>query len=473
MSQSLSQDTLATVHYMTERNATAQSYEPARKGLYQLGIKTSYDADRMIFSTLHTHKNQMSNIYAQECNGLILEMGTWKPLMVPPRSLRFNIVTDTSNSYLHQGLYHIYKVQDGTCFNLYYYNNKWIISTAKGYEMNNIKWDENTYQELISECLSKLSQVSSANASSSPSANASSSPSSQSQSLTWEDFTDLLDKQRCYSFGFKHPKFQRFFEKSDTPIYKLWFIQSVELNPDSPQYLWASDKSPFEQINSQEFYKKPVGNLKELYKIAMDALNTYLSTGDVCYGFILRSVNFETTGYHSDLFIESSLMRSIRQFWYENSIIDLCHSNKWNKETTITLNAYLDSKTYETFLLLFPQYQDKFALYSSTVDEIVDKMITLSNQATQGANQSTQSTQSTQGANQSTQSTQGTTQLAQSTQGTNLPDIKLKTAMALFERFCSTVRYDIINKFTEQKKRTFTEYVVHYSHLDLWMNLFA
>ena len=404
-------ETLMTSHFMIERKASKENFDAARKAIHQLGIKSSYDDSRMIFSTLHTHKNNLSNVYAQECNGLILELGTWKPLMVPPRSLRFNIDTETSNNFLHQGLYHIYKAQDGTCFNLYYYNNRWVISTAKGYDMNNVKWDSQTYQELISECLGKLETP-----------------------LTWEEFTSKLNQKRCYSFGFKHPQFHRFYDNVEhTPVYKLWFIQSVDLDDASEQYLWASDKTPIEQIPVQEYYTTPVGNLKELYRVSMDALDNYINKQEVCYGFILRSVNFETTGQHSDLFVESSLMRVIRKFWYENNIIDVCHANKWNKETTITLHTYLDSDSYETFMYLFPQYQAQFNTYSKKLQDIVQCMIN------DGKSE----------------------------------DLSVShVASAVLQEFKSGIKFDLASKSADQKRRIFSEFITHPSLLNMLMPLF-
>ena len=59
---------------------------------------------------------------------------------------------------------------------------------------------------------------------------------------------------------------------------------------------------------------------------------------NVCYGFILRSVNDSITKTHSDLFIESSLMKYIRKTWYENNTIKQCHENKWNKTNPKKLN---------------------------------------------------------------------------------------------------------------------------------------
>ena len=327
-------------------------FESARRELYRLGIKTSYNSEVMIFSTMHTARNQMNLAYLQECNGLILEQKTWRPLVVPPRSLRFNIDTDASNRFLHQGLYHIYKAEDGTCFNMYYYGGKWVISTAKGYDMNNAVWENTTYQSAVVDCLSSIG-------------------------LSWDTFTNQLDKKHCYSFGFKHPSFHKFWESSKTPLYKIWFIQSVDLNISNDTYLWSSDKSPIAIMKTQEVLRNPIGNLRELYKSAKDSINAFLTTGSVCYGYILRSVNFASTGQHSDLFIESDLMRAIRKTWYENSVIDLCHKNKLCKEHIITLSSFLDNNGLELFQLLFPQYYKRMQFFSEVIGKLTDNMISI------------------------------------------------------------------------------------------------
>jgi len=338
--------TLATSHFMSKSTDVAV----ARKELYQQGIKTSYNEEVMIFSRMRSAKNSLNNEFIQECNGLILEQGTWKPLVVPPRSLRFNINTEASNKYLHQGLYHIYKVQDGTCFNLYYYNNKWVISTTSGHTMNSVTWaQDKSYQTIVEECLAGLG-------------------------LTWETFTTQLNQSHCYSFGFRHPLMHKFCENAEAPTHKLWFIQSVCL-VDSDEYLWTNDASPIAVIPTQEVETSLINNLRELYKISSSALQDYLDYKTVCYGFILRSVNVAQTGEHSDLYIESSLMRTIRRIWYENNIIEQCHKNNWNKELAITLHAYLDMPNYELFCKLFPAYAKELQIYHVYVTSIVNNMV--------------------------------------------------------------------------------------------------
>lgn len=415
------QGTLITSHFMHEMKAStdAESFEKARQTLYAMGIKTSYDETRIIFSTMQSHKTQLANAYAQECNGLILERGTWKPLMVPPRSLRFNIDTNQSNKYLHQGLYNVYLANDGTCFNMYWHNDTWCISTAKGYAMNDMKWDGKTYQELITECLAQMN-------------------------ISWDTFTSKLNKNSCYSFGFKHPQFHRFGEGLSTPIYRVWFIQSVNTDIKCENYLWATDESPIPAIQGQTPYCKSISSLQDLYKRSAIALDAFFKTGDVCYGFILRSVNFEVTGYHSDLFIESALLRQIRRIWYENNIIKYCHANQHSKEKVITLNAFLDNGVYEVFLRLFPQYIELFRSYSDVVQQIVTDMINNSRNTTQAA----------------------TPTAVSSTSANRLTAIELAAHHAL-TLFTEKVKYNLENKTDDQKRRVFSEFLTSHEHFEL------
>ena len=413
---------LATQFFMKKHKATADDFEKARNAIYKLGIKSSYDPNRMIFSTLHTHKNNLANSYAQECNGLILETGSWRPLMIPPRSLRFNINTNASNKFLHKGLYHVYQAEDGTCINMYFYMGKWCISTARGYEMNDLKWESKTYQELVSECLSEIG-------------------------LTWESFTEQLDQTRCYSFGFKHVDFHRF-----QPANRMWFIQSVDLDENSDKYMCSNDISPINDINPQVTYDKPIASLKDLYRLATNALETFVTSqlDDAveapvpCFGFILRSVNNDLTGAHSDLFIESSLMRQIRQIWYDNGMHKDCIANGWSKEDAVTLHAYLNSNIYENFMHLYPQYQERFTYYNQIIQQVVRSIV---------------------GLEIVTDNLVFTGYTAPSA------DLIKTTANNMREHFDSTVNYNHENQSTEQKSKVFTEFVVHPESLDLIMPL--
>lgn len=306
-------------------------------------IKMSYDSKRILFNAYHMLKGQPKNTYTQECNGLILEIGTWRPLVVPPRSLRFNIDTDKANQFLHQSMYTIYEAQDGTLINLYYWQSNWVISTSRGYQMNDVAWDNGqTFQQIVSSILGTLG-------------------------LTWQQFTSYLSPSCCYTFGFRHKEIHKFQPKNESPS-KIWFVQSVELDENSPGYLWVNDSSPIGLIPGQKRIVSP-NQIQDLYRAASNALKQYLDKGEICYGFILRSNNFECTELHSDLFIESKLMHYIKKTWYDNNIIVHCSKNKIPKTLFICIKAFLYRD--EEFLALFPAYKSLFSWLEEAMYQLI------------------------------------------------------------------------------------------------------
>ncbi len=422
--------TLATKYFMQ----TAADFETGRRALYQLGVKTSYNDEVVIFSNLRACTNNNQSHYIRECNGLILSRDGYHPLVVPPRTLRRNINTELANSYLHQGLYHIYKAQDGTCFNMYYnrlsQTPTWKISTTKGFDMNDIKWDGKTYQEIITECLAVYG-------------------------LTWEMFTEVLDVNCCYSFGFKHPHFHKFYELNDNldmvPTYKMWFIQSTVTNPTDDKYLWASEKSPIADIKEQERYEVTVNNLRELYKLVANSVEHYYNTKQTCYGFILRSVSPNCTNDLSDLYIESDLQRNIRKFWYDNVIIDACHKNNWNKEHTIVLYAFLKKNDYtyfHQFLNLFPQYETWFDKYEIKCNLILDTMVKLVTEHPDLIKRNVKK--------------------VELMPETTMEDIALK----FITEFRDTIHYDV-HYYNDKLKQLFRDYVIHIESLYLLVDALA
>ena len=367
-----SNDLLALTNFMKAREQNGKDLNDIRSELFKIGIKSFYDEDRMIFTTTRSNKTAQMNLFSSECNGLILSTVDWAPFVIPPRTLRYNFNHDICNKWIQKGLYHIYEAEDGTCFNMYYYHNQWLISTTNGIDVGNKKWedihstlvnnDNLTYKELISECLVK-------------------------NNMTWDELVTRLDKTHCYSFGFKHPTMHPFYEGRSSPIYKFWFIQSVCLDKSSPTYLWSYDTpniphdtdNLIKNMKHQELSKVGViSDVKELIKLAESELFRYINDLEkkegitsVRYGFILRSVNYELTGNHSDIYIESSLLREIRKFWYNNNTVLQCKSNKWNKTNTTILLAFLDNRSNENFTLLFPQYIDIFHSYGNITNNII------------------------------------------------------------------------------------------------------
>lgn len=318
------------------------------------GIKVSYDSKVVIFSSSISAKKNMTHIFQQEANGLILDANTFLPLLVPPRSLKMNHTCEVVNKFINLGYYRIYKVLDGTTINFYYMRHntentgEWRLSTARGFDMANITWNGNkTFRQVFEEIIKK-------------------------KNLTWDTFTNLLDKDCCYTFGIKHQEYHKF-PNYDYPI---WYIQSVNLNPSSDLYLYARIGNPLSKyIQSQPKHATMITDICDLYKLAKSALGTYKQTGDVCYGFIIRSNDPNITGFESDLLIESSLMQFIRMNWYNNRTVRMAHTLLFDKENLICLKTVIEHKMSEMFGQIFPNYKPKIDKIINKLDKLIDQCV--------------------------------------------------------------------------------------------------
>jgi hypothetical protein len=323
----------------------------SRRYLHARGIQTVYTEDRILFHAQHNYKNSDLQ-YISEANGLILQRSTYKPLVVPPRTLRHNLDTNVVNRFLVSNFYTIYAAVDGTTVNLYYWNGRWTFSTAKGISMNDVKWHDLTYEEMFIQAL-------------------------ETHGYTWETFLSMLDENYSYTFIMRHPSIHKFNNQQA----HLYFVQYVNLATTSDKYLKVYNINTTLNIPTQDTIPYiEIKNMSTLYRKAVNALDHYKKTGEICYGFILRSVDILITQEHSDLYVESSLMKYIRKTWYDKDLINSCNKNNWNKEKIVTLTAFLvDKGKRSDFYTLFPQYRSMLTDYENLTNLLIDKVIQASN----------------------------------------------------------------------------------------------
>lgn len=289
---------------------------------YKIG--TSYDDSRIIF--YNNKRNDLKKINS-ECNGLILDRNTLKPLVIPSSAKQLYHLNKT---HLDINNYDVYKAFDGTLFNMYFYENAWCISTTKGFQMNNIKPGvDKTYQDIITECLNEYN-------------------------LTWVEFISKLNTQYCYSFGFSHSEIQLLSRNN-----KLWFVQSCNLSTLQIEY-----NNPVSNIPIQN--KIHNIDIPKIINTAKNALVNY-NNEDPLYGYILKAKNNT-----QDIFVQSSLMTKLKKMIYSHKIHKTCIGNKYNKKKYVMLNAYLNSQYYEWYSVL--SGQNIFNDISEKINQVINYM---------------------------------------------------------------------------------------------------
>jgi hypothetical protein len=158
-------------------------------------------------------------------------------------------------------------MNDGTIVSLYYYDNKWRISTTRGYDMGASKWlSTKTYDEIVAIVLQK-----------------------------YDISFDELDQSKYYTIGFHHPEYHPFMNEITA-----WSVSSrnkIDKLPQQPQVTFPSTFTN-EQI------------LNALHNNNHGAMRNYLSFGKIHYGYILRYND-------SNIILESDLFQNIKYIYYK------------------------------------------------------------------------------------------------------------------------------------------------------------
>lgn len=359
-----------TIQYLKDNNFTGfEGIKDLSKALFTKKITVYDDAlfegtdpnrRRLIFSCSKVIRNEGFDRMTMECNGLILETSrcndiqTWKVLNLPLTTAKSNIKTSEINGYLYQGLYDIYHINDGSILYLYYYdilateenpNDGWRLSSSRGLDMNSSILNTLSFSEIFNQTLQK-------------------------QGLDIEEFYNSLNTSSSYCFGIRHPDLHPFMEGRDEPIYKMWFIQSVE-NVSQLSEKKINRESQWELIPNQKLVTHKIKNMHTIYSNLKDAYNNYVSHGKINYGYILVSRNESITQDSSFIMLESSLLQKIRLLWYNGAYTKFIKDRNYNREDTILLNSFLDASRHSTFLQLFPQFKDKFEVITNMETEMV------------------------------------------------------------------------------------------------------
>lgn len=314
----------------------------------EINKSNNYDSIHRIIFTSNRYKSNFTSQLSFECNGLITEsckkndLYSHKILYYPTQNFcmsrlkRSNIVEN-----FNQNLYEIHKVYDGTNIGLYYYNDKWTISTVNGYDVNDLIFTNNkTYKEILDEILQDYPHFSYNN----------------------------LDQNKCYSLIMKYNDFHPF--QNNNYVILLQSVDLIELNIENKLKISFNDDIG---LPCQSFEYKNL-SINELYKLNENSYKNYLKIGinnnsfNPHLGFILRSKNFNKTKEYSNIFSESVLMSYIRNMIYNKvnkinvNIIEtrLTPSIKINNVINFNkLKMILNISNIARFKNLFPHFDNQ------------------------------------------------------------------------------------------------------------------
>jgi hypothetical protein len=339
----------ATIAYLRNHKYNGiDDIEQIKNDFYKVYIKVSYDNKiingkrKVIFTSTKGMRSQKFDKIIYECNGLVLEAPSWKPLNVPCPTPKISVKNEVVNKFLNQNKYQIYKISDGTLIYLYYWNGLWYISTARGLDMEKVKLNGHEYHKLLDDVLSKYS-------------------------ISFNDFTDLLDKNYSYSFVIRHPDIHPFTQENDDSFI---FVHRIGYNNSTIQINRSNHNLPLD-IPYQEKITDEV-KLHDLYSILSSSLHNWINTKtNTLFGYLLISTeSYKVSGDHSCILLESSLMRQIRQFVYDKKFMEFGE----DRELAIIVNGFL-SPQKNIFIELFPQYQSYFTQLEIIQQNLIENIL--------------------------------------------------------------------------------------------------
>ncbi|QJX72914.1 RNA ligase [Faustovirus] len=238
------------------------------------------------------------------------------------------------------GQFEVYPVLDGTNVVLYYYDNRWCISTVNSFEINTLKWlNDITYEQALCETL-KVEKFS--------------------------DFTDKLNRDYCYVLGFHHKQMHPLDSEFDS-VWGFRAYDTARLTADVLQLQStgaAIDAYAAIDINSYEV-KLDIEGVKAVEPMAdydvvnllrsnEAALSKFVKQSQIWYGFIVRG-DVNKLGEYSNMLFESSLLTAMRNYLYNfPKDRELKCLSSVDKIKYQALKAYLDHRNRETFKTLFP-----------------------------------------------------------------------------------------------------------------------
>jgi hypothetical protein len=332
-----------------------------RTNLFSLGInwcdslngdfaKLTEDLSMRVILTVNKRKDSdFNNPMIRECNGLVLNYKNtkWTPLVIPIPMFNLNKISmKRLGDLFKSNVYDIYNANDATIINLYYYEDKWRLSSTNGYDITNLIMINNeTYWDIFTKIMKNCKHFN----------------------------LDAISKLKSYSLNLRYSKFHIFNEskynsKNKKIDYNSYIILLQSVNRETLEI------NKFDNIGIP--IQQPIivkDNINTLLNYAKHAYSKYeknikntIYKYKPLYGFILRAKNNNVNGEYQNIYIESSLMKIIKNGIYKNS--DLLTDDN----TNLVLSLYLDRSNSIRYQNILLQFNEEFKKIESILNNIVD-----------------------------------------------------------------------------------------------------
>ena len=316
-------------------------------GSYRGRVILSYNRDNHIMNQLQT-----------ECNGLILDGQEWIILVYPPARINYRASSYDIDMSLRERTHEIFKMEDGTTFNIYRWNDGktpiWCIGTMNAFDVTNYKWmGDKTYAENIFQVASKYPEF------------------VESSGLELLDdgrlFFNNLNPDRCYSFGFRIHDFHPLINDPE----KIWYVQTFDKETrrvihDNIFNVPVQTQVPIMDITTENH--KYARIMREKCHDHWLNYSRFSSSEYIHYGYIIKDKRAHARNPHSIMIIESEMYANIKSIIY--NVDDVCTDNDNRMEIQV-LRAFLNPAKHDMYVKLYPHNTSYFKKYESFINDII------------------------------------------------------------------------------------------------------
>lgn len=335
-------------------------YDEMLRLVRRYGVKMSYhmekgDLVRVIITPNKLEYNSYVDKNPYGC--VIVDCADWSIVAVGPNIVNPNVSEPAKNYNISQ--YKVYQIIDGSVIILYHWRNgTYLLGTTNGHDVTNMKWmGEITWGQIFKELASKYKDL--------------------YESLTFETVdgnivikSETLNPNLCYAFNLTHHSSQPFKKLTEGLVHLQTFDLSTCQVVDSPFVDVPIQKmytvQDLEQICDMSYDKITVNSLLTICNKQLDYF-----IEDPHYGFLLRD---QVGGI--DLLLESRLLKRIRELLYdriEKEIFMLLDINE--RMDFKVFRVFINENNRRDFILLFPEYKEKFVEFDKFFDSLVNAII--------------------------------------------------------------------------------------------------
>lgn len=292
------------------------------------------------------------------CNGVVLSYPDMHILATPPRFMSAAQGGQHRRRNVNLTNYHVFSINDGTVVTLYWFADRWVISTAHAHDVGAYKWGaDKNYDEVFAEVMGHYPEFS----------------------------LDKLDKTKSYTIGFRHPTMHPL--PGDLPV-AAWLIHSATASQLGVTMCYRDNiglprqvplaKGALSGLNLQKkcdaALREYLGSRRTAGADARPGTDTRPTPVTILYGYVLRSKN----PAHPDLLFESSLLRFLRE-----NVYNMSQLRDISKEIVsgpgrfeyMALRAYLNYDKRFTFMEMFDTVD--YDRFRSTMESIADIAVDL------------------------------------------------------------------------------------------------